>query len=42
MHAATEAVLPTHSDAEALADQFAIFLDKMVNIPQEFSKSPAE
>ena len=26
MHAANEAILPTYSDAEVLADQFAIFL----------------
>ena len=41
MHASKEAVLPTHSDAEALADQFADFFDdKITKICQEFSESP--
>ena len=41
MHAAKEAVLPTHSDDEALADQFADFFDdKIAKIHQEFSQSP--
>ena len=41
MHAAKEAVLPTLSDAEALADEFTDFFDdKMAKIHQEFSDSP--
>ena len=41
MHAAKEAVLPAHSDTEALADQFAVFFDeKIAKIRQEFSESP--
>ena len=41
MHASKEAVLPIHSDAEVLADQFAVFFDdKIVKIHQEFSESP--
>ena len=41
MYASKQAVLPTHSDAEAFADQFAVFFDdKIANICQEFSDSP--
>ena len=41
MHAAKEAVLPSHSDPQDLADQFANFFDeKIEKIRQEFTEDP--
>ena len=41
MNAAKQAILPTHSDAEALADQFTDFVDdKIAKIHQGFFESP--
>ena len=39
MHTTKEAVLPTHSDAQTLTDQFANFFDnKMAKIREEVSE----